>query len=156
MPGIIPGGPFHARCVDKTLTVVYSVADRHADAEPTPLKGEKPDDVWSVGEDGDAGIGAELIDGYCELRAQERACQRFCLAQHGMPYGNVVWPKLAWPCYRDLHLTSPLHPSEQDGRRLQSTSLRSPLALTHETGVLRAPGWTVSCQTHAAMVGMRS
>ena len=45
-----------------------------------------------------------------------------------------------------LHLTSPLHSSEQDGRRLQSTSLRSPLALTHETGVLRAPGWTVSCQ----------
>ena len=99
MPGTIPGVPFHARCVDKTLTVVYSVADRHAHAEPTPLEGEEPDDVWPVGEDGDAGIGAEPIDGYRELRAQERACQRICLAQHGMPYGNVVWPKLAWPCY---------------------------------------------------------
>ena len=46
--------------MDKTLTVAYPVADRHADAEPTPLKGEKPDDIWSVGEDGDAGIGENL------------------------------------------------------------------------------------------------
>src|SRR5215475_11830772 len=105
-----PGIPFHVRRVDKALAVVYPVAYRHPYAEPAPLEGEEPDDVRSVGEHGATSIGAEAIDGYCELRAQERARQRFGLALHGMPHGNFIWPKLAWSCHRDLHLTSPLHP----------------------------------------------
>src|SRR5207249_6541606 len=124
-PKQFPGIPFHFRRVDKALTVVYPVADRHADAEPTPLEGEKPGDVRSVGEHGDAGIGAEAIDGYCELRAQERVRQRFCLALHRMPCGNFVCPKLAWPCYRDLHLTSPLRLLSRMDGGCAITSLRS-------------------------------
>src|SRR6516162_2152752 len=92
-PEQFPGVPCHVRCVDETLTVVYPVADRHADAEPAPLEGEEPGDLRSLREDGNAGIGAESIDGYCELRAQERACQRFRLVLHGLPCGNFGWPE---------------------------------------------------------------
>src|SRR5579871_65448 len=84
----LPRVPCHIRCVDEALAVVYPVADRHAHPEPAPLEGEEPDDVRSVSEDGDAGIGAEGIDGHGELRAQERTCQRFRLTLHGMPCGN--------------------------------------------------------------------
>src|SRR5215467_6864692 len=122
-PEQFPGVPGHVRCVDEALTVVDPVADRHADAEPSPLEGEEPDDVRSLSEDGDAGVGAEGIDGYRELRAQERACQRFRLALHGMPCSNLVRPKLAWPCYRDLHLTSPLHHLSSMGAAAQAISL---------------------------------
>jgi hypothetical protein len=50
------------RRADKTLTVVYPEADRHGDAESAPLEREETDDVRSVGEHGDTGIGAEAIE----------------------------------------------------------------------------------------------
>jgi len=81
--------PFRSRGVYQTLAIVQASADRHADTKSVPLKWEKSDNRWALGEHRDAGTSAESIDGDSELRAQKWTRQGCRLVLHGMPRGYL-------------------------------------------------------------------